>query len=133
MAAIINLSGFGNAVGLLPTEALKQAAKDALAQGTAAAEDTYRKASSTATTAALAQRDKILSAVQSHGNVASKLLRGSIGSKLTSSLKDQAHMLGQEAAMGAQEQTMDTLKKYAPWAIGGAAVLIGAVIFMRRK
>ena len=130
MSAYIDLGAFGNPIGgmSLPSNAIDSVIQRAKSQATTAAQNAYRTASSTIQTN-VQKRSELISKFQKQGNMASRLL----GSKVKALANQQAAEMGAAAAQGAREDTAEALKRYAPWAIGGAALFIGGIVLMRRR
>lgn len=141
MAAMIALGAYGNPVSgfKLPTEVFSDATEQARGLGRELAEQTFRNAS----TLHQKQTPKITNlskTLLSRGTQATNAL---VSQKIMPTLKqtqqyvtDQARELGTEmgaaAAQGARSDTMEAVKRWAPWAIGGVAVAGLGIWLLRR-
>ena len=118
--AVYGLSLSGGNLGMMTqVKAMMTAAQSASAAG--AAQNAYKTAQQASS---VISQEQLLRAAQ-------------LASKLTTSVQqkvsDTAYMAGAAAAAGARDTTADTIKKYAPWALGGLALAIVGVVVMRRR
>lgn len=150
MAENISLSAFGNPIGLLPREAFNTAVNAAKSYARDNAEDLYKQAQSTASKSAQLSQQYATNVLQ-RGIKATSTLTKQVAPILRSPIvkdpakffatatnyaKSQAQEFGAEmgaaAAAGAREDTMEAVKRWAPWAIGGVAVAGLGIWLLRR-
>jgi hypothetical protein len=130
-----SLSG-GNFGVMTPLQAFKTAVKNTnTAQ--AAVEKAYKEAVAASQDTARQEAQKL---AQQNAQAALKFVMAATDAKIAKAqsamqakLQEAARMAGAAAAAGARDDTAETLKKYAPWALGGLALVIVGVVAMRRK
>lgn len=138
MSQSVYLGVFGNPVGMLPTEAFKTAADFAKSAGTREATSMYRAAGKFKNDAGrLIQKNVAtlstqgVQAVSKLSTQAAPILK-TARTAVQQQATDLAAEMGSAAAQGAQEEVMDTVKRWAPWAIGGIAVAGLGIWLLRR-
>jgi hypothetical protein len=131
-----SLSG-GNFGVMTPLQALKTATKN-----TNTAQEAVEKAYKDAVAASqdTAKQEAQKRQAQQNAQAALKFVMAATDAKIAKAqatmqakLQEAARMAGAAAAAGARDDTAETLKKYAPWALGGLALVIVGVVAMRRK
>jgi len=134
MAEMISLGAYGNPVGMLPTEAFQSTVQAATSLTRSQAEGAYKQAQAGAERGTRLAREFATDALRRGTVATSKLTAPLLRTARTAqtALREEARELGKQAATGAREDTMSAVKRWAPWAIGGAAAVIGGIWLLRR-
>lgn len=148
MVQSIYLGAFGNPVGALPTEGMggfpslstlvKTTGDAARSIGAQQATDMYRNASKFKNDAGRLIQKQVTDLSKRGVQTVSKLsvqvapILKTARTAVQQQATDFAAEMGSAAAQGAQEEVMDTVKRWAPWAVGGIAVAGLGIWLLRR-
>lgn len=135
MSQSVFLGSYGKPIsGMLPGQAFRYATNAAVTAARNVAQDTYKSAQSGVQRRIVDIRSISPTLLKRGTQATSQLINQAEGavSRATAQAQDFASEMGASAAQGAQSEFMATVKTWAPWAIGGAAVAGLGIWLMRR-